>query len=179
MDDARRCTATSKQSGERCKRAARVGLTVCKIHGGGTKAAEAKSERAKEAARMDKTLASYVTDREGVTPAEAYAESLALVVGVQDGLRRLLQDVDMSDPKQFAEWLGFAVDVASKGAKVSGDGLKIGVAEKALTIEAAKGQLLGEALAVALGRCGLEVHVPAVLEELGRVMAERGLLELA
>jgi hypothetical protein len=33
---ARRCTATSKQSGERCKRRAAVGRTVCIIHGGRT-----------------------------------------------------------------------------------------------------------------------------------------------
>ena len=34
MDDSRRCTATSKQSGERCKRAASRGRTVCAMHGG-------------------------------------------------------------------------------------------------------------------------------------------------
>lgn len=43
MDDSRRCTAKSKQSGQRCKRAAIVGGTVCKMHGGGTKAAKAKA----------------------------------------------------------------------------------------------------------------------------------------
>jgi len=34
MDEAKRCTAKSKQSGERCKRAATPGKTVCAFHGG-------------------------------------------------------------------------------------------------------------------------------------------------
>ena len=36
MDDNRRCTAKAKQTGNRCKRAAIIGGTVCKIHGGGS-----------------------------------------------------------------------------------------------------------------------------------------------
>lgn len=38
MDDTRRCTAKAKQTGKRCKRAAILGGTVCKIHGGGAPA---------------------------------------------------------------------------------------------------------------------------------------------
>ena len=38
MDDSRRCTAKAKQTGNRCKRAAILGGTVCKIHGGGAPA---------------------------------------------------------------------------------------------------------------------------------------------
>lgn len=34
MDDSRRCTATSKRSGQRCRRAAIAGGTVCRAHGG-------------------------------------------------------------------------------------------------------------------------------------------------
>ena len=34
MDDSRRCTATSKRSGLRCKRFASVGREVCSVHGG-------------------------------------------------------------------------------------------------------------------------------------------------
>lgn len=38
-----RCTATSKQSGERCKRRPVPGLNVCVMHGGKTPAAQAKA----------------------------------------------------------------------------------------------------------------------------------------
>lgn len=39
------CTATSKRSGERCKRPARRGLTVCYMHGGNTPVARDAAER--------------------------------------------------------------------------------------------------------------------------------------
>lgn len=45
----RRCTARSKQSGERCKRPPIIGGTVCVMHGGGTPAvAAAAAERVVE-----------------------------------------------------------------------------------------------------------------------------------
>lgn len=46
MDDARRCTGTSKRSQKRCKRAAILGGTVCSIHGGKSpRAVAAAAER--------------------------------------------------------------------------------------------------------------------------------------
>lgn len=51
----RRCTATSKQSGERCKRAPIVGGFVCDIHGGGTPAVK-KSARERLLAMVDPAL---------------------------------------------------------------------------------------------------------------------------
>ena len=51
MDDTRRCKAKAKQTGERCKRAAILGGTVCKIHGGGAPAVINKArQRIMEAA---------------------------------------------------------------------------------------------------------------------------------
>ena len=44
MED-RRCRARSKRSGQRCKRAAIVGGTVCSMHGGNTPAVRAAAER--------------------------------------------------------------------------------------------------------------------------------------
>lgn len=46
LADEKRCTATNK-SGQRCGATARVGLTVCRLHGGSAPRALAKSERAK------------------------------------------------------------------------------------------------------------------------------------
>jgi hypothetical protein len=44
MDESRRCTATSNR-GERCRKAAILGLTVCLAHGGATARSRAKGER--------------------------------------------------------------------------------------------------------------------------------------
>lgn len=44
-DDPRRCTAKSKQSGNRCGLASVPGLDVCKFHGGGTQASKEKARR--------------------------------------------------------------------------------------------------------------------------------------
>jgi hypothetical protein len=52
---ARQCTATSKQSGERCRRTAIVGGFVCSHHGGGTPAVK-KSARERLLALVDPAL---------------------------------------------------------------------------------------------------------------------------
>jgi hypothetical protein len=46
------CTAKSKSTGKRCGSQARVGLNVCRVHGGNVPAARAKSERAKATKRV-------------------------------------------------------------------------------------------------------------------------------
>lgn len=43
IPDDKRCTAKSKHSGERCRKAACAGLTVCHMHGGAAPRARAKS----------------------------------------------------------------------------------------------------------------------------------------
>jgi hypothetical protein len=45
MDDSKRCRATSKRTGERCKRACVPGCQTCPMHGSGTAAARAAGER--------------------------------------------------------------------------------------------------------------------------------------
>ncbi len=45
MDDARRCTAKSKQSQQRCKNAALLGAHTCRFHGSATKKTKAASAR--------------------------------------------------------------------------------------------------------------------------------------
>jgi hypothetical protein len=52
MDDARRCTATSKRSRKRCRRAARRGATTCQYHG-----ASAPQVRAKANERVERAAA--------------------------------------------------------------------------------------------------------------------------
>lgn len=82
------CTAKSKQSGERCKRHAKVGMTVCKIHGGNSpvgiaspsfktgkysRAASARYKERYEAALGDQTL---LDNNDDIAFAQARTEEL-------------------------------------------------------------------------------------------------------
>lgn len=53
MDDDRRCTATSKRSGQRCKKAAVVGASVCHMHGMGRRGAPQRRAAEHRAARLE------------------------------------------------------------------------------------------------------------------------------
>lgn len=44
LPENRQCTATSKQSGQRCRRIVRLGFTVCYFHGGAAPGAQAKAK---------------------------------------------------------------------------------------------------------------------------------------
>ena len=56
MDDDRQCTATSKQSGVRCKRLAIPGGRVCVMHGGATPAVRAAADRRRAEAQATALL---------------------------------------------------------------------------------------------------------------------------
>lgn len=58
--DAERCIAV--RHGERCKNYKMTGLTVCRHHGGGSRAAKAKSEKAKLVTQMHKFVAPIAAD---------------------------------------------------------------------------------------------------------------------
>lgn len=72
MDDSRRCTSKAKTTGNRCRRAAILGGTVCKIHGGGTPVIKAAAARRVAAERV--RALGYVPDGPNVDPAEALLE---------------------------------------------------------------------------------------------------------
>lgn len=96
MDD-RQCTATAKGSGNRCKRAAAPGATVCVKHGAGAPQVKAAAERRLEQQRAEVALreglaAAYGTNVPAIDPADAmlaavswkYAEVVALRVKVAE-----------------------------------------------------------------------------------------------
>ena len=72
MED-RRCTAKSKRSGERCKRSAILGGTVCTSHGGRTPVVKAAAERRLAMRKASEQFAAlgHDPDAEPVDPAEA------------------------------------------------------------------------------------------------------------
>ncbi|WP_284752630.1 hypothetical protein [Arthrobacter sp. efr-133-R2A-120] len=96
MDDSRRCRATSKQSGNRCRKPAIIGGTVCKIHGGGSlavKAAAARRAQEDEARRQLATLG----QPEAIDPAEALLQLIGWKYGEVKWLRARVQDLPDGD----------------------------------------------------------------------------------
>ena len=61
MDDDRRCTATAKSTGERCKRAAVRGSNVCSMHGG--KAPQVQQKAQERLDRMADSTTATIQDQ--------------------------------------------------------------------------------------------------------------------
>lgn len=80
-DDPRRCTAKSKQSGERCKRPSTPGATVCYYHGGAGVHVEQVAERRLEEDKARRAAATYGLPRE-VEPHTALLEELHRTAGI-------------------------------------------------------------------------------------------------
>lgn len=62
MDDDKRCTAYSKQSGERCKRPRKGHATVCHMHGGNTPSVRARSREKDVEVKARRVLAEVASD---------------------------------------------------------------------------------------------------------------------
>jgi hypothetical protein len=96
MDEARRCTATSRRSGKQCKNASIVGGHVCRFHGGGAPQVQRKAkeriedlidpDRAlREAAKLAYSNIQDLLDEEGkVRPIKDWPRELAAAVSSID-----------------------------------------------------------------------------------------------
>lgn len=93
MDDSRRCAAKSKQSGERCKRAAIVGGTTCKLHGSGTRAAREAAQRNVEAQEVQARMVTLGIPVD-VDPTTALLEEVRHTAGHVAWLRAEVQALD-------------------------------------------------------------------------------------
>ena len=96
MDDARRCTARSKRSGERCKRPAMLGGHVCASHGGKAPAVIAKARQRVAHEEAAAYVRHEAQARGPMTLGEVYEELLKtarLTVQWRDLLERVLADM--------------------------------------------------------------------------------------
>jgi hypothetical protein len=94
--EGRQCTATSKQSGERCRRAPIKGGTVCKIHGGGSSRVQAAADRRLAEVEMQdavKTLGLPVD----IDPAKALLDEIHWCAGHVAWLRGKVQEISDAD----------------------------------------------------------------------------------
>lgn len=87
MDDSRRCTATARSTGERCKRAAIKGGNVCSMHGGNAPQVQKKAqERLDEMA--DSTTANIQRDIEDLQAEYEAADDPETKLSIASELRQ-------------------------------------------------------------------------------------------
>jgi|TARA_R110000824_G_scaffold348326_1_gene535078 hypothetical protein len=106
MDEARRCTATSRRSGKRCKNAAIVGGHVCRFHGGFAPQVLRKAKERiedlidpdrvlREAAKLAYSNIQDLLDEEGqVRPIKDWPRELAAAVSSIDLTKKNLTSGD-------------------------------------------------------------------------------------
>lgn len=162
------CTALSKRSGTRCRRWASAGLSVCVMHGGGTKAARAKAARARE-----HEGASFAAERLGVAvvadPVTALLGSLYEALG-----RREFWSAQVAMLTPGYDRVGGSVI----GRDHLGDQrVHIAVSEHAAAIEQCA-RIAGAALKVGIEARRIEVaeeHARAIVRVLNGVLAKAGI----
>lgn len=95
----RQCTATSRQSGQRCKRVPVPGAEVCVFHGGGAPQVRAAAERRLAAEEARKAVVTYGLPIE-VDPGEALLQEIYRTAGHVAWLEALVHDL----PKEELTW---------------------------------------------------------------------------
>lgn len=104
--DGRRCAATSKRTGSRCKRSPVVGGTVCTIHGGAAPQVKAAAER-RQLAQALEADARAVLAYEAVEPIADPVLALAeLAAEVRATVRALGQRVNALQDPRYVSPLG-------------------------------------------------------------------------
>ena len=96
MDDTRRCTARSKQSGEQCKRFATPGGKTCVMHGSSTRKAQAKAKRVRDEAKARAAVVTYGLPME-ISPADALLQEVHRTAGHVAWLHARIHDFDPDD----------------------------------------------------------------------------------
>lgn len=107
MDDSRRCTARSKRSGNRCKRAAVRGGTVCSMHGG--KAPQVAAAARHRAAQFEAHAeAERMLARAGVDadPVEHLLDSLYRAAALVEVWGRMVADLDNASEVDLRDQTG-------------------------------------------------------------------------
>lgn len=168
MDESRRCTAKSKQSGERCKRAAVVGATVCSMHGG-------KAPRVAAAAARRVAAATYGLPVD-VAPLDALLGELYRSAGHVAWLGSVVAELDdVMVTSMFglgpSAWIDLYRKERDHLARVARDCLSAGVEERIVKIEEAKADLIAQAFRGFAVELGHDPADPAVRSAFRRHLA--------
>ncbi|QXT62744.1 hypothetical protein [Tessaracoccus palaemonis] len=196
------CTATAKSTGAPCRNHALPGLTVCRIHGGATKAAKAKQKR-----ELERTRAANLATRFGVpidtTPQQALLDEVQRAAGMVAYYGAKVQALEADNPdtlvygttRQEARtgaeygttrvdeatpnmWLTLWNDERDRLVRVSAAAIKAGIEERRVQLAEQQGQLIASVIRRVLDRLHLtqaqQILVGEVVPAELRALAQGG-----
>lgn len=159
MDENRRCTATSKRSGERCGRAAITGGTVCAFHGGKASQVVAAARR-----RNVEAEALVVAERLDVVDPER-ADPQMVLLGEVDRVHAVLvwvaAELAEATPgsDRFGALIGLLGSWSDRAVKVSTEVGRLGIGARRVEISEERSRIY----ATAFGRS--VAHLPLSEEQ--------------
>ena len=176
-----RCIAKAKSTGEQCQRSAIAGGTVCRVHGGATKAAKAAAARQLEAERAAAAVARIGLRVEG-DPIAHMLDVIAYQAGMVAYWRSVVESLDddsltwgatkvnegpTGTTEEAKPHIAYVLldEAQSKLVRYCAEALKAGVAERQVRLAEQQGSLMS-----ALQRAVLSRMLDAVLG----LLAEHG-----
>lgn len=150
-----RCTARSSRTGERCRKRPMVGSTVCYTHGGMAPQVRNAAERRRAEAEAEQVVRRLLWNPDAAPVTDSVGEMQRLAGSMRhavDVLGANLDDPDDLDEVKATAWLRVLRELRTLLADMK----RLGIAEYAVNVEAAKVKLM----AVAFGRA-LDVLDPS------------------
>lgn len=177
----RRCTARSSRTGDRCKRWAVKGATVCPAHGARAPQVKAAAKRRRDEQTALAAVATYGLPRQ-IAPDQALLEEVHRTAGHVAWLHQLISNLDQRELTQRAEngttspavWVDLYQRERAHLVKVSASAIAAGIAERQVKLAEQQGALLAGAVQRILDALELTSEqwakvpevVPAVLRQI-------------
>lgn len=169
LKDDRRCTATAKGSGERCKRLPIPGGTVCVMHGGRAPQVQAAAEERVQTEKADKEIRKLWV---GLDQATAVQDPVASMARLAGALEEMLDQVGatVNEIKTTAAGANLQAvrgeivlleRVASLLGRTLDSMARLGIAERQVELQAEQAHLVTTAFRAALGAVAANVLLPA------------------
>lgn len=172
-DDPRRCTATSKHTGQRCGAWAVGGTHVCRMHGGAAPQVRAAARRRLDEQKAEQQVRILGLPRQ-VDPHIALLEEVHRTAGHVAYLNSMIGDFDTdAELKQYtrdkggliwekpAVWVEIYQHERTHLARVAKAALDAGVQERQVKLAEQQGQLIAQVLQGVLADLGVADHPEA------------------
>lgn len=170
--DARQCTAMSKRSRERCKRAAIPGGTTCAIHGG-----KAPQVRAAARRRLEAQAALAAVDQFGlpveIDPQDALLEEVHRTAGHIAWCELMLK---VAEPDDVDRWHRIDLDERQHLARVAKAAIDAGLAERTVRLAEEQGRMVAAVIRAIFD--DPELGLTVAQRDIAPSIARRHLLQL-
>lgn len=166
MDDSRRCTGTSKQSGERCGRPAIPGGTVCNFHGGKAPQVVAAARRRLVEQEATKELAKVEVRPIGdpiVALGDLAAEALAVLE---------VAKANAAGAEVDSAWMAMLERSMERAGKMLEACGRLGLEERRVKLDEARQALANELVRGVLRMAGLDPDTPQVQDWIDVTLTE-------